>query len=268
VSVRYEIYIDSLLLLNIGMNLYLLELTNCILHHTVRWKRVLFGAVCGGISSVIPFILPGKVGVLMGIGFLLDIVCMSFITFRVINIGVYLKILEVLSLLTIVFGTLLQYTIWRLPERIQMTPLVLLLVGGLFFIGIRRGVCRRNQSGQCKVILKNGKFRMRIDALVDTGNSLIEPISGEPVAVLDRGVFENLFLGVKPAGFRVIPYRSIDQQAGILPGYLIPEMIVEWKGFCKEYHNIYVGVREQDAWTDEAYKMIINPKMLKERKIG
>lgn len=265
---QYEIYIDSLLLLNLGMNLYLLELTNCILHHTVGWKKILLGAACGSVSSVLPFLLPGRLAVDIGIGFLLDIICMSLVTFRISGFSAYLKTLEVLSLLTIVLGSFLQFIIGKFAKDIHMPLLVLLFIGGLFFCRIRHQIYEKHQSCQCKVTLKNGKYRIRINALVDTGNSLVEPISGEPVAVLERGVFENLFLGEKPGGFRVIPYRSIDRKNGILPGYLIPEMIVEWKGFCKEYHNIYVGIHEQETWNEETCKMIINPKMLKERKIG
>ena len=108
---------------------------------------------------------------------------------------------------------------------------------------------------------------MKIDALVDTGSSLIEPISGKPAAVLDKGIFENLFSQEKPAGFRVIPYRTIDKKAGILPGYPIPYMRVEWKGMYKEFQNVYVGIR-QEMEEGMPYKMILNPEMLKERKTG
>ena len=45
---QYEIYIDSLFLLDFAMNLYLLLLVNRNLNHTATWKRLLAGAALGG----------------------------------------------------------------------------------------------------------------------------------------------------------------------------------------------------------------------------
>ena len=266
---KYEIYIDSLFLLNLGMNLYLLELTNCILHHTATWKRILMGALCGSILSVLPIILPLDFWVAGCAGFLLSLISMMVITFKVSGLGAYLHLLEVLSVMTIVLGAVLQYLIQRIPERSRMPVLGILLLGAVCFLILRRQVEKRHgEKYECKVTLWNDGTKVRINAIVDTGNSLIEPISGAPVAVLDKKVFESLFLKDKPAGFRVIPYHSIDKKSGLLPGYLIPEMQIEWDGICREYHNIYVGVRPQDMGEIEHYKMIINPDMLKERKVG
>jgi len=265
---QYDIYIDSLFLLNLGMNLYLLELTNCILHHVSAGKKILLGAVCGSVVSMIPYIFPGRMLITAGVSFLLDIACLSLITFRITKVNAYLRIVEILCVLTILFGTFLYYVISKLPEYVKMPLLLLLMLGGIFFVMGRRLIDHKSYSVECKVVLKNGKQRMKIHALVDTGNSLVEPISGEPVSVLEKGVFDNLFFQEKPSVFRVIPYRSIDKRVGVMSGYLVPEMIVEWKGFTKEYHNIYVGIQEKEIWAEAAYKMIINPKMLKERKTG
>lgn len=265
---KYEIYIDSLFALNLGLNLYLLELTNCIIHHTATWKRVMSGALCGSIFSVLPLMLPGNVVILTVAGSLLSVVSMSLITFRIQGVRAYLQLLEILSVLTIILGAVLQYLLQRLPGGFHTPAIGILIMGACCFLGIRRLLQKTNITCECKVTLRNHKIQIRVQALVDTGNSLIEPISGAPVAVLDKRVFENLFLNEKPAGFRVIPYHTIDRRSGLMPGYLIPEMRIEWDGFCRDYHNIYVGIRQQDTGEKEHYKMIINPKMLRERKTG
>ena len=265
---QYEIYIDSLFLLNFCMNIYLLELANSILHHVSGWQKILLGAASSGFLSIIPYIFPGNIPVSVCVSFLLDLLCLSLLVFRVTKISAYLRILEILSVLTIILGTFLYYMISKIPDRVQMPLLAILLIGGMAFVIGRRLINHNNDSIECKVVLMNGKYQLKINALVDTGNSLVEPISGEPVAVLEKGVFDNLFLKEKPSVFRVIPYRSIDRRVGVMSGYLIPEMIVEWKGLTREYHNIYVGIQEKEKWVEEAYKMIINPNMLKERKAG
>ena len=266
---KYEIYIDSLIILNLGMNLYLLELTNCILHHTATWKRVIFGAASGSLLSVIPLLLPLDIMIAGFVSFILAIVGMVLITFRVSDISAYIHLIEVLMVMTIVLGSVIQYVLRRFPQSAGLSLEGILLIGGICFLVIRHQLWRKREvKCECKVTLGNDKTRIKVNALVDTGNSLIEPISGLPVAVLDKKVFENLFYKNKPGGFRVIPYHSIDKKNGIMPGYLIPEMRVEWDGFCRDYYNVYVGVRPQDMEVSEKYKMIINPEMLKERKVG
>ena len=266
---KYEIYIDSLFLLNMGMNLYLLELTNVILHHTATWKRIVLGAVCGSTLAVFPLIFQINIVVAGIAGLFLSVMGMSLITFRVVEIGAYLHLLEILAVMTFVLSAVLQYVLQKLPPDYRLPIQGLLFIGGVCFLMLR-GLLQRSvkRSCECKVTLWNDKTKIRINAIIDTGNSLIEPISGVPVAVLDKKVFENLFCNDKPAGFRVIPYRSIDKKAGIMPGYLIPEMQVERNGFYRQYKNIYVGVRQEDVNEYENYKMIINPDMLKEGNAG
>ena len=52
---QYEIYIDSLFLLDFAMNLYLLLLVNRNLNHTATWKRLLAGAEWGGEGDCLVF---------------------------------------------------------------------------------------------------------------------------------------------------------------------------------------------------------------------
>ena len=50
---HYELYLDSLFLLNFGMNLLLLCLVDHSMGHTATWYRLLAGALgrCGTISE-------------------------------------------------------------------------------------------------------------------------------------------------------------------------------------------------------------------------
>lgn len=266
---EYEIYIDSLFLLNLGLNLYLLELVNCMLHHTAGLKRIMLGAVSGSILSIVPLLLPIHIGIAGCLGFLLSVLGMTCVTFKIAEIKVYFRVVEILMGMTIVLGAVIRYLFERLPHFLRLQALGILLLGAVCFIVLRHHLERRNQvQTRCKVTLRNHGTMIRVDALVDTGNTLIEPISGLPVSVLDKKVFENLFYKKAPAGFRVIPYHSVDKKNGLMPGYLVPDVQVEWDGLCVEYKDIYVAVRPEDMEGTEKYKMIINPKMLKKGKAG
>ena len=71
------------------------------------------------------------------------------------------------------------------------------------------------QSCYCEVVLQGAEGPLRIHALVDSGNTPTEPISGAPVSVLDARIFYRLWPeGL--SGFRVIPYHSVGKKSGSL----------------------------------------------------
>ena len=263
---RYEIYIDTLFLMNFGMNIYLLELTDYILKHATTWRRVLLGALCGSICMTVPWFLGMQTVMAKGIGFAASVVIMPIVTFKIKGVMSWLHVVEILALVTVVIGSVLHYILFTLAGGMQKSLLWMLILGAACFLMLRRILLRSECKNECKVTLKNHKVRIVVDALLDTGNGLIEPISGASVAVLDKKVFELLFSQSSPEGFRVIPYRSVDKKCGVMPGYLIPEMIVEWNGCCRVFQNIYAGIAPECMEGTEKYKMILNPNMLKERK--
>ena len=56
---HYELYLDSLFLLNFGMNLLLLCLVDHSMGHTATWYRLLAGAVVGAVWYLFPFLWKG-----------------------------------------------------------------------------------------------------------------------------------------------------------------------------------------------------------------
>ena len=266
---QYEIYIDSLFLLTLGLNLYLLELVNGILIQTVTRKRILMGALAGSFLSMIPLLLPINLRMAVVSGFVLSMVSMIRVAFKCHGWKSYLRLIERCMIIGIFLGALIHYLLSRCSKDTHMPVLGIWVFAAIGFLLLRGQLNRRNQwKSHCKVILKNHGTIIRLEGLVDTGNTLIEPVSGSPVAVLDKKIFDNLFWKQAPTGFRIIPYHSIDKKNGLMPGYLIPDMQVEWGGICMDYQNIYVAVRPEEMGNAERYSMIINPKMLKKEKIG
>ena len=266
---QYEIYIDSLFFLNLGLNLYLLELVNGILVQTTNQKRIFIGAMTGSLLSIISLLLPINMWMSMGLGFVLSTIGMLRITFKCHGLKSYLRLMEICMVMSALLGAVIQYLFLRCSKNIHMPMLGIWMLSAVGFGVIRSQLSKKNQwKSHCKVILKNERTMIRIEGLVDTGNTLIEPISGSPVAVLDKKVFDNLFCEHAPTGFRIIPYHSIDKKSGLMTGYLIPDMRVEWGGICVDYQNVYVAVRPDKMESSEKYPMIINPKMLKKERVG
>lgn len=260
----FEIYVDSLFCLQFVMNLYILGLVNNMLHQTISLKRVVFGALLGAICSLVPFLLPMKMVLCVLCSFLLSLPCMSLLTFRTYRKEAFLKVLEKLVISTLLLGGMFLMLVRILPKKsdtcLGITG-VLLLGGGVYCIVKKLLKGGRKENNICKVTLFGDEV-CTVEALLDTGNSLVEPISGKPVAVLEKSIFEKLFKETKPTLFRAIPYHSIGKKSGILQGYLLGHILVETEETSKEYKEIYVGVSEEIISQTNTYKMILNPRIL------
>ena len=102
---------------------------------------------------------------------------------------------------------------------------------------------------------------MRIHALVDSGNTLTEPISGAPVSVLDARIFYRLVAG----GTVWIPGDSLSQcreKERDPKDILMPQMTLIQQGVEREYRNVYLAVSEEIA--GEEIPMLLPPALLQE----
>ena len=261
---RYELYADSLLLLNFVMNLYLLILVDRSTLHTTTGRRLLLGAAFGAVCYFLPFVWNVPPILKLSAGFLGGTAGMLLLAFPVRGFRMFLKLLKYLTLYSVGMGggmLLLLRVLGRLG--ISATGILALMgTGGVLFLFLRHfSADRRRESCICRATLICGEKRRTVSALIDSGNSLIEPVSGKPVSVVEEEVFQSLCYNASP-GFRAIPYHSIGKKRGILRGYLLPELQLEIDGMTKAFYEIYIAVSTEqisgDAETDSV-KMIINP---------
>ena len=259
----YELYVDSIFLVNFVMNLYLLLLVNQSTLRTATRRRIVLGAAVGALGYLLPFVLPAPplvrylTGVIFGGGGML------FITFRPKSAGSLCRFLRSLLWYTFVLGGLLSVSgaLFFGGLEIPMGCMAVMGVGALgtmlisFCLEKRRG---QSMNGACLVCLKNGSRVVRAEGLIDSGNSLREPISNAPVSIMEPAVFSEL-MGEEEWPFRAIPYRSIGKKRGILRGYRIPELEISVDGITKQFHEVYVAVGEQS----EVVPVIIHPELMK-----
>ncbi len=276
VKMYFEVYADSFLLLQFVMNCYVLVLVNNMLRQKVRLRRILWGAFCGTIFSLVPFFFSFKMFVSVLISFFMSVLWLAVFTFQINRKAHFLKVLEKMGISTILLGGGLLVCLRLFPKgwNKDIKVVDILLLGGLV-CGILTALIRKNRKpyNTCRVTLfeesqgvdatgKPSKGGVSIEALIDTGNSLIEPISGKPAAVLDKAVFEQIYGERKPSVFRVIPYHSVGRKNGVLPGYKLEHIVVETEENTKEYKEVYIGVGEEVLSQGSTYKMILNPRML------
>lgn len=266
---RYELYVDSLFLINLCMNLYLLILVGRSLPGTATPWRLIAGAAAGAVCFLLPFFGNAPGGIKLAVCGFIGTVGMLCITFPVRSFKMFLKLLERLLLYSFGIGGGLLFLIARMPfiRKYLTAGCGILCAGGVLFLlfeGSR--FCMKPERSICRATLVRGGRRLTVAALVDSGNSLTEPISGKPVCVVDEKLYSGLW-GDEITGYRAIPYHSIGKKRGIMRGYLLPTLLLEVDGMKLKLHDVYVAVsREPISGTGEAegesVKMIINPGLL------
>lgn len=265
---HYEVYLDSLFLLNFTMNLYLLLLVNKSLNRTATRIRLLTGAALGGAGYCLMFLIPfGNVviktlftAILVNGGILL-------LVFRPCSVKAFFKILEKMFLYCFLMGGgfLLLINHVKVFRKNMMSVTGILACGSLFLLLFLKCTDGHKpvKKGLCRVVLSGTHgCQVTVQAIVDTGNCLKEPISGKPVSVVERAVFDRLWKDEPPEGFRAIPYRSVGCERGIMKGYEVPEIMIEQDGMRKVCRNVYVGVSERAVSSTEKYRMLVNPELL------
>ena len=244
------VYIDELFLLNFAVNFLLLLGAAHFSGLPFRHLRLLVSAGFGGLYataaylSVLPFIasLPVK----LGTG-----VLMVLIGFGFFDIHTFFKRTLIFFLISLLFGggVMLVYmisggTALRLHNGILYTPIsTKLLIGAAavcygFISFVFDSSGKHARGGTVRVRASVGAETSEFSALVDTGNSLRDPLSGDSVIVAELAAVGRIFSKtaediIKNGGdpvatieilsvvcpnerFRLIPYRAVGTQSGFL----------------------------------------------------
>lgn len=139
--------------------------------------------------------------------------------------------------------------------------LLLAIIGYYMAIGMWEFLARLQKRNEClcKVELCCGEKRLCVTGLIDTGNSLYDPLTNLPVSVLGKETAKEL-LGEKMEMFRYIPYRSIGKKQGVMPVVRIEEMrILGEEALC--FKRPLIGISEEYFSGVGAYELILSPNL-------
>ena len=211
-------YLDVLVMLNFGVDFFLLLATNDLCGYPLNIRRFILSAFLGGVYGGL-CIVPGFFLLAGFWGRLLCLLLMSGIAFRFSKSAIRPTILFVF--LTMALGGM-AYGLGS--HHIFMIIICAVMVALLSFWGFRGRV--GDEYIPVRVFEEDGDFQFL--ALRDTGNTLTDPVSGEQVLVASANIGWKL-LGVtkeelrnpisvmeKVSGGRLIPYQSVGVEGGLL----------------------------------------------------
>ncbi len=294
------IYLDVVLLENLCMNYIILFATAYIMKLKMQHLRLIFSSLLGGVYAVISYldILPIYSNFLTKILFS---VLMVYIAFNSKSIKKLAKQLVIFYLTSFVFGGCAFAMLYFIrPQDILMKngvyigtyPIKIALLGAIIgfiityiaFCIVKTKFKKKDMIYKIKVTLENKQICL--NAMLDTGNLLKEPITGMPVIVVEKSelysvIPENVLNHIEEliggevkdiineveekeylTKFRVIPFSSIGKQNGLMLGLKADEVIIEKEEENEKRNDVIIGIFPSALCKNKSYTALIGLDLL------
>ena len=254
-------YVDIYLILNFMMNFFLLVFTAIIRQKKRMGCRIFFFSLLfAGISAGSTYVFWN--GKLWRIGSaLFELAAMVYLVFlpRTIkgwrrDMGIFLSVALFCGGGITVFFSLGNILFVQLPvPSLVLIFLSLMLMGAAcYLLHIQWAAQRRDQQTMVWVEVFHRGRCLSVKALVDTGNRLISPYTGEGVWIVSQELSGEL--GLSGQGHPLyIPFHSLGGN-GLWEAYRLDRVLVEGK---EAYENVLVAVSPHLGEMDEI-QMILN----------
>ena len=268
------LYVDIVFLENVFMNSIILLATGVILKDKTRIIRNLISSSIGAVYAIIIYTSHIEIYSNIFLKIMLSLVIV-YIAFKPQNTKSLLKHLIIFYLTSFTFGGVAFALLYFVrPQDILIQngvligayPIKMILIGGIVgFVIIT--ISFKNIKGKlkrediyCNVKLNVEEKTKIITALIDTGNFLKDPITKIPVIVAERESLKELFpdeillntskiinggsidLGEYASKVRVIPFKSLGKDNGLLLGIKIDEAYIEYQDNVYEIKNVIIGI--------------------------
>ncbi len=255
---HYEVYIDVLFLTNFMMDSLLLLAVRSVLKCRVPVWRVFLGSASGAGLTCLTVLLPISQHVrllwnLSGVSIVMILVGLAVHTFSGL-----LRAIGVFFLSAFLLGGILQ----AFRPYLQSGSLFFGAAAAAYMI---LSSCwklllkiQNEKRTECEVrVFSNGKS-WRLRALIDTGNKLTDPVSKEPVHVIDTRTADGIGRENMHA-MRYLPYRTVNG-SGVMPIIRMEKMEIltepeQW------IQNPILGICEELISENEEYQMILNAEI-------
>lgn len=166
-----------------------------------------------------------------------------------------------------------------------IVALVLVVAVGRKGIILRRRVAEGFFRVPVRIII--GTRQLELEALLDTGNQLADPVSKDPVVIVEYEAlkdvlppelrealsqdrepnFANITAGIQDPKWltrlRLIPYRSLGKTGGLLLGFKPDTVEVVYGGQVVKTSRVVVGVYRQRLSPEAKYNALLHPRLIR-----
>ncbi len=268
----YKLYIDSVFALQTAGNLYLLSLAGQLLKCTATHWRIWLSAVLGAMAVCVTIMVPaGTAGCRILVSAVPVSMCMLCVAFRIRCINQLFRASLAMAAGGFFLGSVMIWIMNRLRTVLKghISLFITFAAGYLSYRLLLKGLImiQKRRESDLKTVAINvpgdGK-RLRIQALLDTGNHLSDPVSGAPVCLISRRLAERIRPALRPEKYHAVPFRSIGRENGILDAYELPELVIEEQAQTVRKEHVIVAICNTGISKESIYQMILNPRLLED----
>ncbi len=297
-----EIYLDILLLENLVINYLILYVTARFLKLRVSSLRLFAGAIVGALYVIFIILQPGMKVYYTTVAKILLSFFIVAVTFSPRKVLPFLKTLVIFYVSTFIFaGAALAFLYFNQQGGFVRNGIIYVFgqsKGSLMFFGIitvgiivkifieviQSRITKEKLLIPVKIAFDNRSIHL--SGLVDTGNSLKDPLSNLPVMVVEfkalaellpleiRSIFENskeddlncitaaISKSIWFSRFRLIPFSSLGKENGMLLGFKPDFIEVGEEEEKRDIKNVIVGIYNRSLSKNEKYKALLGPDLV------
>ena len=269
------VYADVLIFLNLIVNYFLLCACFKILKQTPKTIRVILSAAVGGLSSLYIF-LP-RLNILLE-AFLKITTCalMVLICFGFKNAKAFLKNVGILFAVTCAYGGI-TFAFWLTFKPYGMvinnsiayfniSPLTLIIfsVTAYLVFSISSFIFGKISkfAKKCSVTVFANNKSVRLEAIIDTGNSIEDVFSNSQIIIADQTQVNKLFSteDKNSSRYRILPCNTVSGSS-ILEGFRCDSAIVINENTKTVLQKPILAISKTDL--KDGYNAIINPEAIR-----
>ncbi len=261
---NYQVYLDSFLIQEIIINFFVLKLCKMYLLCTATTKRLLLAALFAGIYQVILLFVPFMHNRFL---FYLQVLCLYSIgSYWVISIAfpkdtffVKLKRMSIYLIILFIMGGIITGFLPRCTfyQASRIKPIWLGIFGGCAYLILYIFCRKRIQNtfyGRLK--LEHGTVSLEGKYFLDSGNGLIESISGKSVLIAAKEWFGPI-LEQDTIMQRPVIYKSVGKSRGVMNAYCIDKLVIYEQVHTYTYEKVWVGVCDEALLENERCQVIL-----------
>ena len=296
------VYLDIVFLENICMNYIILFATSYIAKINVKQIRIILSAILGSVYATFAYMYQNSLFSNVIVKILLSIVMIT-VGFNQKSLKQLLKQIVLFYLVSFVFGGCAIFLLYFIkPQNIIIRngvyvgkyPIKIALLGAIVgfvitqiaFKFMKTRITRKNIIS--KIVIYFNQKKLCINALLDTGNMLKDPLSNTPVIVVQKDVLYGLFpdlildnlqkimnseysnniLKINSniiSKIRIIPFSSLGKQNGILLGVKVDKLHIILEDTEKEISDVIVAIYDKKFASRGEYAALVGLNLIEDR---
>lgn len=257
-----KVYIDLVILLNFSTDLILLISVNYILRRNVKLYRLLLGSLLGTLTLFLLFIKMNNI-ILFLFKIIVSII-MILVSFGYKDIIYFTKNIIYFYLVSMLIGGAItflnnqfSYTnkgLVFINNGLSISYALILAVSLFIYIIYIKSFkrLRNNYSNYYNGSLYINDNKINVNAFLDTGNKLIDPISKRNIILINKELLKDININ----NILFVPFNSLNNH-GLLECIKGGRLVID----NKEYDNFLIGISNNNFFMD-GIDCIINENIM------